>query len=252
MADQADQRDAQCLPRIVEQTRENLQENHIQMEQLLADAGYSSGEALAYLHEQGLDAWIPNFGQFVPEREGFVFNKEENRYECVRQVGNRAFLPFKGERTDSKGYTKRTYRSSEADCKSCPLRASCCGEKTNFKKIDDSIHKEHYERMHRKLIGNPDRAKRMSRIRSKTVEPVLGTLLNFLGMRRVNTRGLRNANKHVMMSALCYNVKKLLKFGRKRCVTKVEAVTIRRKETQWSLDSLFWRLLARQTSESAN
>ena len=31
----------------------------------------------------------------------------------------------------------------------------------------------------------------MIRIRSKTVEPVLGTLMNFLNMRRVNTRGDR-------------------------------------------------------------
>ncbi|MBK6331205.1 MAG: transposase [Bacteroidetes bacterium] len=57
-------------------------------------------------------------------------------------------------------------------------------------------------------------AKRMSRIRSKTVEPVLGTLKNFLNMQRVNTRGIKQANKHVLMAALCYNLKKLMKFSR--------------------------------------
>ncbi len=55
-------------------------------------------------------------------------------------------------------------------------------------------------------------AKRISRIRSKTVEPVLGTLINYLNMKRVNTRGIKQANKHVMMAALCYNLKKLLNF----------------------------------------
>ena len=223
MADFADQRDAQCLPRIVEQTRQNLRENDIQLEQILADAGYSSGEALAYLHEQGLDAWIPNFGQYVPHRPGFEYDKEQNRYRCVKPGGNGAILSYKGERMDSKGYTKHTYRSSESDCRRCPLRESCCGARTKFKKIDDSIHKEHYDRMHEKLTKHPEQARRMSRIRSKTVEPVLGTLLNFLGMKRVNTRGIRNANKHVLMAALSYNLKKLLKFERKCSLGQVMA-----------------------------
>jgi hypothetical protein len=33
-------------------------------------------------------------------------------------------------------------------------------------------------------------------------------------MRRVNTRGLELANKHVLMAALAYNLKKYLKFVR--------------------------------------
>jgi hypothetical protein len=31
---------------------ENLNENGIELEELLADGGYSSGEALAYLHQK--------------------------------------------------------------------------------------------------------------------------------------------------------------------------------------------------------
>jgi hypothetical protein len=44
------------------------------------------------------------------------------------------------------------------------------------------------------------------------VEPVLGAMLIFLNLKRVNTMGIRADNKHVMMSALVYNLKKLLKF----------------------------------------
>jgi len=51
--------------------------------------------------------------------------------------------------------------------------------------------------------------------RGSTVEPVLGTMLNFLNLKRVNTRGIRGANKHVMMSALAYTRKKLMKFNLK-------------------------------------
>lgn len=65
---------------------------------------------------------FPNFGQYKPQREGFIFNFEQNQYECIQVGGNGAILPFKGVRTDSKGYQKKTYRSSETNCKTCPLR----------------------------------------------------------------------------------------------------------------------------------
>lgn len=223
-SDFADKRDSQCIEKIVELTEENLNENGIELEELLADGGYSSGEALSYLHKKNIDAYIPNFGQYKPERGGFIFNKELHQYECVKEGGNRAILLFKGEKTDSKGYTKRTYRSSESDCKNCPLRESCCGKSTKFKKIDDSIHKEHYDRMHQKLTQNPHYAKKMVRVRSKTVEPVIGTLVNFTNMKRVNTRGIRQANKHVLMAALTYNLKKYVKFITKKTKTKAGIV----------------------------
>ena len=74
----------------VELTEENLKENGIELEELLVDGGYSSGEALAYLHEKNINAYIPNFGQYKPEREGFTFNKEENYYQCTKPEGNQA------------------------------------------------------------------------------------------------------------------------------------------------------------------
>ncbi len=55
-SDFADKRDSQCLEQIVELTEENLKENGIELDELLADGGYSSGEALAYLHEKNINA----------------------------------------------------------------------------------------------------------------------------------------------------------------------------------------------------
>ena len=52
--------------------------------------------------------------------------------------------------------------------------------------------------------------------RGSTVEPVLGTMLNFLNLKRVNTRGIQQANKHVMMAALTYNLKKYMKYIAKK------------------------------------
>ncbi|NBA78607.1 hypothetical protein GOQ04_23835 [Emticicia sp. ODNR4P] len=65
------------------------------------------------------------------------FYKEANYYQCTQEGGKQAILTYKGEKTDSKGYTKRTYRSSESDCKDCPLREQCCGKATKFNRAGE-------------------------------------------------------------------------------------------------------------------
>jgi hypothetical protein len=53
-ADFADKRDSQCLAQILELTEGNLSEHDIELGEILADGGYSSGEALAYLDAKGI------------------------------------------------------------------------------------------------------------------------------------------------------------------------------------------------------
>ncbi len=223
-ASTAGSKDSSILHEIVEQTIENLQANKIELQEVIADAGYSSGEALQYLEEKNIDAYIPNFGQYKPEREGFIYNKTLNQYECIKEGGNKAILTFKGTKTDSKGYSKHIYRSSETQCAKCPLREQCCGRVTKFKKIDDSIHKPLYDKMHKKLTENKAYHRRLIKRRSATVEPVLGTLINYHNMRRINCRGMEQANKHVLMAAITYNLKKFMKFIRSKAITKLQAM----------------------------
>src|SRR5439155_14968393 len=95
----------------------------------------------------------------------------------------------------------------------CLLRGVCIG-KSDFKKIDDSIDKPYYDRMHDRM-QSVNREK-IRQTRSSTEEPVLGTLVNYLAMRRVNTRGIKQASKCILMSAVAYNLKKLLKWESER------------------------------------
>jgi transposase len=246
-ASSAGTKDSENLPEILKQTQENFEQISLRIEEITADAGYSSGTALHYCETNNINAYIPNFGQYKPEREGFIYNAEQNQYECVKAGGNHAILSYKGIKTDSKGYDKKTFRSSETVCGKCPLRQSCCGEKTKFKKLDESIDKPYYDRMHHKLQSNPSYAKRISKIRSKTVEPVLGTLINFLNMKKVNTRGMKQANKHVLMAALTYNLKKYLKFSRPKAQIRTQVMQKVQQEMSNSFrfsESLFRRPFA--------
>jgi hypothetical protein len=226
VADFADQRDSQCFENIANHTVENLFENGISINQLLADTGYSSGEVLRYTEENNIDAYIPNHGSYKHDRKDFYYNKELDRYECTR--GNKAILPFSKIVSGHNGLTKKVYLSSKAQCKDCPLRNVCIRGTSTFKKLTDTTDKIYYSRMHGKM--NTAYGKRMSRIRAKTVEPVLGTLINFVGMKRVSGRGIKQANKHVLMATLSYNLKKYLKFIRKNDISVV--VAMKNKQTQ--------------------
>ena len=52
--------------------------------------------------------------------------------------------------------------------------------------------------------------------RQSTVEPVFGTLTQFMGLRKINTKGIKQANKVMHLSAVAYNLKKYLKFISKK------------------------------------
>ena len=79
-------------------------------------------------------------------------------------------------------------------------------------------------------------AKKMKKLRQSTVEPVLGTLINFLAMKRVNTRGIKLANKCMLMAAIAYNLKKMMKFKTNR---PMAAMAYLRKEDDRLFSSLF-------------
>jgi transposase len=223
LADYSDKRDSQSLAEAISQTTDNLSAAGLMIEEVLADTGYSSGSALRYLKENNIVGYIPNFGQYKPVREGFVYNKEQDQYECIKEGSNKAILPYKRTGANSNGYVQKTYRSSETVCKSCPLKSQCIG-KSNFKKLDESIDKPLYDEMHERLKSS--KAKRLKKQRSSTVEPVLGTLINFTGMRRVWTRGIKNANKFMIGAATTYNLKKWLKYKVKKATVQVHQLPI--------------------------
>jgi Transposase DDE domain len=64
----------------------------------------------------------------------------------------------------------------------------------------------------------------MRKLRQTTVEPVPGTLINFFGLKRMNTRGVRLASKCMIMVAIAYNLKKLLKYSVPKAKASVKQI----------------------------
>ena len=122
------------------------------------------------------------------------------------------------------------------------IKAKCLG-KSHEKKIAITYYKEEYERAisrSRTRVG-----RRMKSIRQSTVEPVFGTLIEHLGMRKMNTIGIRQANKNMLLAAVAYNLKKYLKFEYKtvnNMVREVRNLCLDIFIDIWSILSSFKRL----------
>jgi len=202
----ADKKDCQYLDTILEKIDNNIKEHGLAVEEVIADANYSSSSALESLISRGITGYIPNTGTYKPEREGFTYERENDRYLCPQ--GN--VLKFAGYR-EHHGIQKN-YMSKRSDCKNCPIRTKCLG-KSDYKNLVDSVKKPLFDEMHKRM--NEVYGKRMMVIRKSTVEPIIGNLIEYLGMRKVNTIGIKLANKCMIMAGIAYNLKKLIKYGKK-------------------------------------
>ena len=140
------------------------------------------------------------------EKTGFTYDEKTDCYTCTQGVK----LPFKSLKKEKNrtSLTKR-YRATAADCRSCPLKEECC-KKADYKEVFHSFDKPYYDKAYQLL--NTRKGKQKMRLRSKTVEPVWGTLLHFRGMKKVYTKGNDLAHKQLLMAAAAYNLKKLLGF----------------------------------------
>ncbi len=209
-ADYADKKDNQCLQYITEKLKWRLHSRGLQWRYLLADTGYSSGENYSYLEHKGIISYIPPHGTYKGGPEGFIYHKEGDYWLC-RNNKKVTFRKITIEKSKNNNL-KRLYLTRSSDCKGCPYKSQCAG-KAPEKRITITVFKEEYERAIERIRST--KGQYMKKKRSSTVEPVFGSLTSFYGMRKVNTLGIAQANKVMLLAATAYNLRKLLKFNTK-------------------------------------
>ena len=204
-ADLADSRDSLHLPRLLTGLQRRLGTHELRMRDLLADAGYANGPNYALLEAQGVRAWIPVFGHYKPEIAGFVYDRAADQYTCPAGKP----LPFQKYAANQDGGWYKLYSAAYRDCQQCPLKATCV-PKAQCKKLTKTIYDAAYRRAWQRQQTR--RGERLRRVRQSTVEPVFGNLLHHYGLRRMNVRGLAGAHKTMLLTAVAFNLKKLLRF----------------------------------------
>ncbi|MDT0644985.1 IS1182 family transposase [Zunongwangia sp. F363] len=204
----ADKKDTKHLQDTATRLNRRLRREGLIWENVLADAGYSSGENYAYFERKGLTTYIPPHGTYKGGPEGFEYIKEGNYWLCPQ--GKK--VTFRKQKMEN-GNLKDNYFTTRADCKGCPIKQACIG-KSHEKRINITAYREEYERNIERVKSR--RGRYMKGKRQSTVEPVFGTLKEFLGLRKITTIGIKQANKCMHLAAIAYNLKKYLKFTHKR------------------------------------
>ncbi|WP_242009131.1 IS1182 family transposase [Robertkochia solimangrovi] len=216
----ADEKDNQQLADIVVRVQRRLRCSGLVWENCVADTGYSSGENYAFLEGRRLKSFIPAHGTYKGCPDGFTYNQTEDYYVCPQGK----VIPFKKVFYETKNRTKKKeYRASKKVCVDCPIRRACLGKSAQEKKFTVTYYRAEYERNIARV--NSPEGRYMKAKRQSTVEPVFGTLTQFMGLRKVNTIGIKQANKCMQLSAIAYNLKKYLKFIEKH--SKSGAVSLR-------------------------
>ena len=203
-ADFADRRDSALLKSIVEPLHQRLLSHDLPVQEVVADTNYANGMNYALLEARGITPWIPVFGKYKPEIEGFTYDAEVDCFTCLAGKS----LPFKGFDKSHDGGLSKVYRTASRDCRVCPHKPTCA-PRVKKRQLIRSAYAAHYRRA---LTRQQSRqGQRMRRLRQRTIEPVFGSLLQHYGLRRVNTRGHSSAHKMMLLTAIALNLKKLLK-----------------------------------------
>jgi hypothetical protein len=107
----------------------------------------------------------------------------------------------------------------------------------------DAAYRRAWHRQHSRA------GQQMRRVRQRTVEPVFGSLLHHYGLRRVGTKGQAAAHKAMLLSAIAFNLKKLLKHQSKQLASVAIALY---PAQQGSYSSLFNAWLTNSKSLQVN
>ncbi|WP_223650667.1 transposase [Hymenobacter psoromatis] len=207
-ADFADRRDSTHVPDLVPRLQTRLVANELTLRDFVADTGYSNGFNYAFLEQRSVTPWIPVFGAYKPAPEGFTYEAEVDAFRCP--AGK--LLPFRNYATSKDGNWAKNYRAAYQDCQQCPLKMSCTPAAPQQKFVRSAFAAAYRRAWHRQ---HSRAGQQMRRVRQRTVEPVFGSLLHHYGLRRVGTKGRAAAHKAMLLSAIAYNLKKLLKYQSK-------------------------------------
>src|SRR6266571_5182026 len=116
--------------------------------------------------------------------------------------------PFKNLRTHITKADTIIYRSSQADCANCPMKARCCPN-TPTRKIARSVH-ESARDVARQIAKSS--AYKQSRKDRKKVEMLFAHLKQILKLDRLRLRGPSGAHDEFLLAATAQNLRRMAKW----------------------------------------
>ncbi len=187
----------------------------IKPDRLIGDTAYGSAQMLGWLvDEKQIEPHVPVWdktersdGTF--SRSDFAWHEQDNEYRCPAGKALRSdWRTFQVPRDRVTQANTIIYRSSERDCKHCPMKAQCCPN-TPIRKIMRSIH-ERARDVARKIATTAQYLR--SRCERKKVEMLFAHLKRILKLDRLRLRGLLGAKDEFLLAATAQNLRRMARW----------------------------------------
>lgn len=172
-----------------------------------ADTGYHNETEVEKCDRENITCYIPKPKAQSSKRKSEEFTKADFHYDakndCYTCPANNTLaycgLTNWNNRKNQKKYGCRS-------CKTCSLRSQCMGEKGGNRYIFRGIHEDLIDQMEQRVLKNPDIVKQ----RKELVEHPFGTIKHWMDQGYFLMRGFENVTGEMSLSALCYNIKRVL------------------------------------------
>ena len=209
---------------------------------LTADTGFANEANMTYLHENTINAYIPD-NQFRSRDPKFTDHKKKHprpsraKYSTIYSASAFLFDPvsmsclcpdnrtlsFRGTREDKVGNKTAYFVGRQSQCRGCKRRQACMrnpqsADETNGRGRQVSFQMQHNRKptytdwmKHR---VDSEKGKRVYSHRMSVVEPVLGHICANKGLTRFSLWGLKKINAQWKLFCLVQNIEKLANYGR--------------------------------------
>ena len=172
-----------------------------------ADTGYHNETEIEKCERENITCYIPKPKPKAPNDKNPLFTKADFQYDSENDC---YICPAKQTLTCK----KQTYLRNNKDkkkyscisCKTCSLRSRCMGDKGGNRYIFRGIHEDLVDQMELRVKKNLEIVKK----RKELVEHPFGTIKHWMDQGYFLMRGFENVTGEMSLSALCYNIKRVL------------------------------------------
>ena len=170
-------------------------------EQACADAGFSSGEDLKIMLDQGVDVVVP-IVRHSDFRDHFTYDADADVYRC--EQGHE--LKYIGDNKDRR--TRMYQIRSAAICGRCPAFGTCT-KAAQGRRVERPFAEEVREQLEARYRQSD--AQMLMRKRKMRVEHPFGHIKHNLQMRSFLLRGLSGARTEAALAATAFNLTRMIK-----------------------------------------
>jgi transposase len=194
-----DASDIRCLKPMAEAAKTALEMDSFKV---VADAGYSNGEQVAYCEAAGMVPYVPVMRTVNNQGDGTLFGRADFRYEPESDTytcpGDKRLLRKHTNHKDR--YTM--YKASSTDCAAYSLKSRCT--QAPRRGLARHLYEEALNRMHERVTPEA------MRLRRCTVEHPFATIkYRIFGHPRLLMRGLAGARPEIGIATMAYNLKRI-------------------------------------------